>query len=280
MTDIEIPLKDIDIPSDRARDLDQAWVDGLASLFQAQGQINSITVRKLDTGFRLVTGLQRYGAATKLSWPTIRARISAAKSDDEARLEEVMENLGRNDLNALDRAHHLYELKQAYERLYPETKHGGDRGNQHTGGKRQILPLGNSDAEIFSFGADTAERIGLSERAIRMAVSIWKGLTVASRARAAGTWLGDHQSSLKLLSGQTPAYQKAVLDCLFSNPPKATSVAEALVIIENGRVPSHVEKKFASLNKALTGLKDEELDSVLSVHEDRIVSWAKRKGLL
>ncbi|WP_275789754.1 ParB N-terminal domain-containing protein [Pararhizobium gei] len=277
MTDIDIPLKDIDIPTDRARDLDLAWVDALASLFTVQGQINAITVRKIDTGFRLVTGLHRHGAATKNDWPTIRARISTAANDDEARLEEVMENLGRNDLNALDRAHHLYELKQTYERLYPERKHGGDRKSEI---KRQKLPLDPPSPEIFGFVADTAEKIGLSERAIRMAVSIWKGLTVASRARAAGTWLADHQSSLKLLSAQTPAYQKAVLDCLFSSPPTAANVAEALIIIENGRAPSHVEKKFASLNKALTGLKDEELDSVLSIHEERIVSWVKRKGLL
>lgn len=276
MTEIEIPTKDIEIPSDRARDLDEAWVDGLATLFQAQGQINAITVRKLDTGFRLVTGLHRHGAAVKLGW-AIRTRISLATNDDEARLEEVMENLGRNDLKALDRAHHLFELKQVYERLHPETKNGGDRRSES---RRQILPSDPEPVAIFGFATGTAEKIGLSERSIRLAISIWKGLSVASRARAAGTWLADHQSSLKQLSAQTPAYQKAVLDCLFANPPTATNVTEALVIIENGRAPSHTEKKFASLNKALTGLKDEELDSVLSVHEDRIVSWAKRKGLL
>jgi len=36
---------------------------------------------------------------------TIAARVSDAETDDQARLQEVMENLGRNELIALDRCH-------------------------------------------------------------------------------------------------------------------------------------------------------------------------------
>ena len=280
--DILIPLADIVVPDDRARELDSAWADALASIIDVQGLTNPITVRQTENGLRLVTGLHRHAAFIRLNRDTIPARLSTATSDDEARLEEVMENLGRNELKALDRCHHLYELKLVYERLHPEAAHGGDRGNQHTGGKRQKLPLASRDAdiqaEVFGFSVDTAEKIGLSERAIRMAVAIWKGLSVASRIRCAGTWLAGHQGNLKLLSDQTPAFQKQVLDMILADAPKATSVAEALVILEQGRTLSHVEKKFASLNKAITNLKDDELDAVLAAHEQRIVAWLQRTG--
>ena len=123
----EVPLSEIDIPADRARDLDPAWAEALAGMIAERGLINPITVRIVDGRKRLVTGLHRHAAFVLLKREAIPVRISAAASDDEARLEEVMENLGRNELKALDRCHHLYELKQVYEALYPEAKHGGDR---------------------------------------------------------------------------------------------------------------------------------------------------------
>lgn len=266
-----IPLSDIAIPENRARDLDRDWAEALAGVIAAQGLTNPITVRKVEDGYRLVTGLHRLEAFRINGDVAIPVRFSNADNDDEARLEEVMENLGRHELKALDRCHHLYELKQVYEKLHPEAKNGGDRGNQHSGGKER-------QNEIFAFCQDTAEKVGLSRRSIEMAVAIWKKLSVASRARCAGTWLAGHQTSLKLLSEQSPALQKQVLDILLAEQPQASTVPDALTIIENGRLPSHVEKKFASLSKSIRNLRDEELDSVVAAHEERIIASLKRRG--
>ncbi|MBB4955359.1 ParB family chromosome partitioning protein [Agrobacterium vitis] len=298
----DIQLSDIDIPEDRARDLDPAWAEALAAMIEAQGLINPITVRNVGGRKQLVTGLHRHAAFMLLKWEAIPARISTAASDDEARLEEVMENLGRQELKVLDRCHHLYELKQVYERLHPETKAG-------TAGAMAKHGAAN---EIFSFAADTAEKIGLSRRSIEIAVKIWKDLSVASRQRCAGTWLADHQAGLKQLAEQTPAQQVKLLDLLFANPPRATNVPDALTILENGRVMTHVEKKVAAVNKTLEklpspvassvaathidarlaelqksiatlskffgGLKDDELDTVVAEHEERIIASLKRRG--
>lgn len=307
-----VPLSDIDIPADRARDLDPAWAEALAGMIAERGLINPITVRIVDGRKRLVTGLHRHAAFVLLKREAIPVRISAAASDDEARLEEVMENLGRNELKALDRCHHLYELKQVYEALYPEAKHGGDRKSEI---RRQKLPLdpASVDApEIFGFSAAVAEKVGLSDRAIRLAVKIWKELSVASRQRCAGTWLADHQAGLKQLSEQSPTDQLKVLDLLFAEPPRATNVPDALTIIANGRTLTHVEKKvqavsktlenlpapvaeklasahmdarlaelqksIATLSKFFGGLPDDELDQVVEEHEERIIASLKRRG--
>lgn len=49
------------------------------------------------------------------------------------------------------------ERKAIYERLHPEAKHGGDRGNQHTGGKsRQTDNLSTCQ----SYAADAAAATG------------------------------------------------------------------------------------------------------------------------
>lgn len=274
-------VADIDVPDDRARQLDEDWVAALAAILQTEVLQHPIRLRLVDNRLRLVTGLHRLEAFRLNGEQEIPYTLSQAASDDEARMEEVMENLARQDLKALDRCHHLYELKQVYERLYPTAKRGGDRGNQHTGGKRQILPFANDDQpapEVFGFSIAVAEKVGLSERAIRIAVAIWKGLSVASRARCAETWLAGHQGNLKLLSEQTPAIQIKVLDLMTGDEPKASSVSDALAIIENGRLPNHVEKKFESLNRAITKLLDDELETAFAPHTDRIVKWLQRTG--
>lgn len=296
------PLSWIDIPEDRARSFDPGEAAALAPLIAATGLQHPIRVRAVGNRYCLVSGLRRLEAVRLLGWTAIPLTVSTASTDDEARLEEVMENLGRVELNKLDRCRHLYELKQVYERLYPQTKAG-------TAG---ALAKHGSANEIFAFATDTAEKIGLSRRSIELAVKIWSELTPDSRARAVGTWLADHQAGLKQLSEQTPGDQGKVLDLLFADPPRATNVPDALTIIANGRVKTHVEKKIeainenlkklpgavasniasahvdarlaelqksiATLSKFFGGLRDDELDTVVSEHEDRIIASLKRRG--
>ncbi|PYE87534.1 ParB N-terminal domain-containing protein [Phyllobacterium leguminum] len=304
----DIKLSDIDIPDNRARSFDQDEAGALAFIIAASGLQHPIRVRLVGDRFRLIAGRKRLEAFRMLAWEMIPATISTAATDDEARLEEVMENLGRHELKVLDRCHHLFELKQVYERLYPDAKHGGDRGNQHTGGKTQKLRLAADSDEVFGFAAATADKISLSRRSIELAVKIWKDLSDASRKRCAGTWLADHQAGLKQLAEQSHADQAKVLDILFSDPPKATNVSDALTIIAHGVVLTPTEKKVDTvkntlrampdtvvaavvderlaemqnsitvLSKFFAKLEDAELDKVVEQHEERIVASLQRRG--
>lgn len=47
--------------------------------------------------------------------------------------------------------------KEIYEALHPETRHGGDRGNQHTGGRQ---------SDNLSFSQDTASKTGQNRRTV------------------------------------------------------------------------------------------------------------------
>lgn len=295
-TVLDISVSEITIPENRARSLDAVWVEALAKIIEAQGLTNAVTLREENGKHVLVTGLHRLAAFKKLNRETIPARLSTASNDDEAMLEEVMENLGRNELNALDRCHHLYELKTVYERLHPEAKNGGDRGNQYTGGKSgrtQNFRSGTPDndgkikvqnlqldfeQEIFAFSLDAAEKTGLSRRTIEYAVAIWKGLSVASRHRLEGTWIAKHQGNLKALAEQTPVTQEQVLDLMLAEPAQANSVSDALIIINNGRLPNGQEKHFQALTNKLSRLSDDDLDIVLSAQADRVIAWAKKTG--
>lgn len=276
---LELPLTSIEVGLDRARPLDPAWVEGLAGSIREQGLMQPIVVRKVDAGYRLIAGHHRVEAFRLLGRDAIPAMLSDAASDDAAKLAEVMENLGRNELIALDRCHHLYDLKQVWERLYPETKHGGDRGNQHTGGKAQTLRLGTDAGEIFGFARANAEKIGLSKRSIEQAVKIWTGLYPAVRTRLVGTDLARKQTELKALSELPINKQIKVQDAIMDpDLPEICNVAQALAYLGENIVCDPLEKRFATVSKSIADLDDETFDSVIAAHEDRVISSLKRRG--
>ncbi len=281
MSDIhDIPLASIEVGTDRARELDPFWAQGLAAIIDAQGLMSPIAVRRKEGEFRayrLVAGLHRLEAYRLLGRGSIPAYLSNAASDDEARLEEVMENLGRAELNALDRCHHLFDLKQVYERMHPQAKHGGDRKSEAI--KWQSLPLDPNAPEIFGFAPVTAEKIGLSARAIRLNVKIWAGLAPQTRTRLAGTELAQKQTELKALSDiATPAKQAKVLDLILGDMYPIDNVAQALAFLANGALPSAQDKRFIKVSTSLAALDDPTFDEVIAAQEERVIASLKRRG--
>ncbi|WP_194913632.1 ParB N-terminal domain-containing protein [Azospirillum sp. INR13] len=222
----DIPISEIDTGF-RLRAVDDGYVALLAENIQETGRLRQpIEVRTVKGGgFRLIAGGHRLAACTKLEWATISAFVYEA-TEDEARLAEIDENLVRHELNPLDRATFLFERKAIYERLNPEAAKGGDRGNQHTGGKTR-------QSEIVSFSRDTAERIGLTDRTIQLAVKIATGLAPDVKAAVVGTEIAKTQAELLALAKLGPAEQRAVLGMLLGDAPKAKSVREALTVLSN-----------------------------------------------
>ena len=231
----DIPVEDIAV-GDRLRRIDPAWVEVLAASIETQGLAQPVSVVLEQGGFfTLNAGAHRLEAVRSLGWTAIPARIVEWEWLDarERRISEIHENLIRHELTKLDRARSLSTLKVIHEQLHPETKNGGRRGNQHTGGIAR-------QNEIFSFCSETAEKVGLSRRSIELAVAIWGRLSDDSRARLPGTPFADHQASLKALADLGDDEQVAVLDILLADAPKAKTVAEALAIA-HGR-PAESEK--------------------------------------
>lgn len=278
----DLPLGEIVIPNNRTRAMDPVWAEALGQLMKVQGQISPITVRKVTNGaYSLVTGLHRYGGAMANGSATIRCELSGATTDDEARLEEVMENLGRHELNALDRCHHLFALKDVYERMYPEAKNGGDTRSEKT--RTQSLRSGREDTEkeqIFGFAKATADTIGLAERTIQMGVKIWKGLADESRARLPGTKYAEKQSELKLLSAQTKILQPRLLDLILGEEPRYHCVQDAIEFITKVKVTSDTERRYAVVNSSVAKLPDPDFDRLILAFESRIIAALKRQGCI
>lgn len=278
---LELPLTSIEVGTDRARDFDPAWADGLAGIIAAQGLKHPITVRVVDGINRLVAGRYRLEAARILGWEAIPCILSEADSDDAARLEEVMENLGRAELIALDRCHHLYELKVVWERMYPQAK-AGVAGATAMHKKYATANFATADGgeEVFGFSEANAEKVGLSARSIRLAVKIWKGLSPASRAVLVGTDLATKQTELKALSEEKASVQAKILDLIFGDVHPVHNVAQALSYLANGVSPDARERFFTKISATLAALDDTVFEDVILANEDRVVAALKRRGRL
>lgn len=266
---------DISVGS-RLRDLDGAWVEALAGSIKDTGLLNPITVvREKDGGFTLLAGAHRLAAVRSIGQGDIAAQIIDARwiKTHERRVHEIVENLIRNELTKLDRAANLSALKDVHEILHPQTTRGGDRGNQHTGGKKR-------QSEIFSFSQDAAEKTGLNKRSIELAVAIWTGLAPDIRTRLSGSWIADHQTTLKALSGEAPERQVAVCDLLLSDPPQAGSFGDAIAILDKVKKPNEADKIYASALGAMNRMKPRGRQSVYETFENEIRAFAKTKGWL
>ncbi|MBO0346010.1 ParB N-terminal domain-containing protein [Roseibium sp. CAU 1637] len=264
----------IDIPKGRLREIDGDWADCLSGMFLETGQKTPIDVIATEKRFTLVAGAHRLCAARLAKWKEIDARILSPASEqaaDELRLHEILENIARKDFNALERCEAFFEMKRIYEALHPQTKNGGKRGNQHTGGQKRQMA-------IFAFCQSAAETTGLSDRSVRLAVQIWEGLAPASRERLKGTPFAVRQSDLKALSDLDEDTQSKVLDILVGPVPRAASIADALVILHGRKPLTAAERIFRTVSDSLVKLPKASRTVLFRNHKDEIIDLARREG--
>jgi len=162
---MKIKISEIKIGKGR-RPIDLEYVKELAGSIKDVGLLNAISLTEDKT---LIAGQHRIEAHKLLGLTEIDYTISNL-TGKKARLAEIDENLIRNEVAFYDRGDLLLERKAIYESLHPETKKGGDRGNQHTGGK-------TTECRSATFTNDTANKTGVSKRTIEREMELAKKLT-------------------------------------------------------------------------------------------------------
>jgi len=111
---IEIPLELIEEPSKPVRmKMSEEGLEELKGSLAERDLINAITVRRKGSGFEIVAGHRRFLAARELGWKTIRS-IVKERSDHEARLDAIHENLHREDMSPLEESAQVAELQRDF----------------------------------------------------------------------------------------------------------------------------------------------------------------------
>lgn len=207
MNVISIPVNMIDV-GDRLREIDQDYASLLAQAFVQEGQRQPIEVRaskKQGGKWRLISGAHRVRAAVLAGIDELWA-IELKVNDLEARLHEIDENLVRHELSPLDRAAFLATRKEIWDQIYPQTRHGGDR--------RSSGQVGHLNAR---FSLEAAEKLGISERAVRRSIKRYNSIPPDVRRSVSGTWLAWNGVQLDKLSRLEPDLQRQVAKLVASS---------------------------------------------------------------
>jgi ParB family chromosome partitioning protein len=149
---------------DRLRDVDQAAAEMLAVSIKERGLLNRVKLRKREDGtFKGIFGAHRFVAFQILERGEIPA-IVVECTDEEARLDEIDENLYRAELSAYDQANFLEERRQIWEKIYGEVKPGRD--------KRKSRQLGAIEVrnEYRSYYKEVEDKFSLPKRTVQRAL--------------------------------------------------------------------------------------------------------------
>jgi ParB family transcriptional regulator, chromosome partitioning protein len=129
-----LPIEYIEVnPFQPRKDFDVNALEELSSSIKAYGLIQPITVRRLnDTAFQLISGERRFRASKLAGLTEVPAYIRAAENDQEMLEMALVENIQREDLNAI-------EVAISYQRLIDECSMTHESMSDRVGKKRSTI---------------------------------------------------------------------------------------------------------------------------------------------
>lgn len=267
----KIALHLVDVPKRTIRATRPDEIEALAKDIAANGQLQPIIVVELEDGrFAIDDGAKRTLARRANKSDEIDARVTRISwlTPEDRTIRGLMANLNRGTYTALEQCEALSLLKSAYEKKHPQTKNGANGGR---GGKK-------NETEIFSFSIAAAEALGLSDRAIRLAVAIFSNLALATKERLRGTKVAEKQSDLRALSLEDGTIQSAALDLLLSDPPEAACVADAIALAKGERPDDPNAKAYSSFTDRWSRFEIREKRSFIAAYKAEIVAILKEQG--
>jgi ParB family chromosome partitioning protein len=109
---IEIPIDKIKPnPNQPRKRIDEVKLQELADSIKASGLVNPINVIKKNNYWELVSGERRWRAHKIAKIKTIKAIEKEYKKDSSRKIDSLIENLHREDLNEYEKAKTLQEVK-------------------------------------------------------------------------------------------------------------------------------------------------------------------------
>ena len=102
-------------PNQPRRNFDTKALDELSNSISEKGVITPITIRQLDKGYEIIAGERRWRAAKKGKLKSIPAYILHINSEAEMMEVALIENIQRENLNAIEEAEGYAVLNSKYD---------------------------------------------------------------------------------------------------------------------------------------------------------------------
>ena len=224
-----LELDRIDL-GDRLRTVKGAVVQYLAESMKLHGLQYPIQVRIDGDRYTVVSGAHRVQGARLLAWSHIEAFVLDLLDEDTLALLEIDENLMRAELNPLDRGVFMARRKEIYERLYPETKRGGDRRSSNYQDQ-------NPDSPHKGFVEATSTFTPFSPWTIRRALRIGEKITPELREELSVTPIAYREGDLFVISGMDDSEQEDVLKDLRSAEIEVQALSDVYPRQHPGQAP-------------------------------------------
>lgn len=272
---LQIPIGLIELGS-RLREVDPIWAETIGRDMARAGQNIPIQVCQLPgkTTWRLVAGAHRLQGARITGQTTILA-IVVGSDDTERRLREISENLCRRELDPYDRARfiaELIEIRRA-ERGIAEGKDGRSKTGRANGSAEPADSEGATIAPLYDFAQDAAERVNLSERSIKYAVALYRGLPASQieALRTASHPVATNAAQLRALAALDTTEQASVVELLISGA--STTVADATATVRSRPKPNPRDKRINAFLRSFSAMPPEDKRAALT----RLASELGRK---
>lgn len=272
MTIKEIEIDTID-RGVRLRATQPTWVDAFAEQLIAGDELPPIEVVERAGGrFRLIAGAHRLEAHVVAGRKTIVVDVKDPKAfadDDACVLREIKENFYRAGLTELDRCVGIAEWKTIFE-----AEQGVNRGGRPAKGK---TPAETAEVFFRSFSTVASSALGISERSVRVAVEIAKGIGLAIRARISAHPITDRQNELAELAKEPEDRQSQIVDLLLDPTSRVDSVAEAIARIDRTAAPSR-KPPWEKLSDSFSRLTRPAQIRFFEQHADAITLWLAERA--
>ena len=228
----------------KRRPLNEKKVREIAASMYKLGQQMPITVRMHKKEAILVSGLHRLAAAKQLGWDAILC-VELCGDKNDARLWQLMENLCRADLTALERAEHTEEL-----RTLVQFKAEGV----------QVAPPGGRQPKDVGI-KKSAKALGLTREEIRRSKAI-AGISRQGKDAAIAGKLDNSQRALLEIAKQPTANAQVktieeIIGRRQAERARHASAAEQKAASEIAALKAGLAKNKSTLEKLATKMADQ-----------------------
>lgn len=198
----EYPVRDIPLRRIRPnqfqprREFDERTLGELKASIGENGLLQPLVVRRVDDAFELVVGERRLRALRDLGWETAPA-VLRELSDEAMLVLALVENLQREDLNAIEEASAFQQLIDGFGFTQKEVAERLGRDRSTISNTLRLLALPTSVRELVQEGRLTAGHaravLSLSEEAdqLRLAREIVAGELSVRAAERKARWMRD-----------------------------------------------------------------------------------------